>query len=83
MKANTTVHSPFLPSLPRHYPIPSKIILTHSTPQDRAYYAEVGVGLRGVTYRAHGEKFWFNPDTVEDVDGERWVFDKKLWCPGK
>ncbi|KAI9649034.1 hypothetical protein NHQ30_001601 [Ciborinia camelliae] len=48
---------------------------------DRKYYAEVGVGLRGVTYRAHGEKFWFNPDTVEDVEGERWVYNKKLWCP--
>ncbi|KAB8299993.1 hypothetical protein EYC80_000234 [Monilinia laxa] len=50
---------------------------------DRTYSAEVGVGLRGVSYRAHGEKFWFNPDTVEDVEGERWVYNKKLWCPGK
>lgn len=50
---------------------------------DRTYAAELGVGLRGVTYRAHGEKFWFNPDTVEDVEGERWVYSKKLWCAGK
>ncbi|EDN90935.1 predicted protein [Sclerotinia sclerotiorum 1980 UF-70] len=38
---------------------------------DRSYSAELGVGLRGVTYRAHGVKFWFNPDTVEDVEGDR------------
>ncbi|KAF7904312.1 hypothetical protein EAF00_001646 [Botryotinia globosa] len=50
---------------------------------DRTYAAELGVGLRGVTYHAHGEKFWFNPDTVEDVAGERWVYSKKLWCAGK
>ncbi|KAJ8064660.1 hypothetical protein OCU04_006982 [Sclerotinia nivalis] len=50
---------------------------------DRSYSAELGVGLRGVTYRAHGEKFWFNPDTVEDVEGERWVYNKKMWCAGK
>ncbi|KAF7955236.1 uncharacterized protein EAE97_000495 [Botrytis byssoidea] len=49
----------------------------------RTYAAELGVGLRGVTYHAHGEKFWFNPDTVEDVAGERWVYSKKLWCAGK
>ncbi|KAF7957686.1 hypothetical protein EAE96_003258 [Botrytis aclada] len=50
---------------------------------DRTYAAELGVGLRGVTYHAHGEKFWFNPDTVEDVTGDRWVYSKKLWCAGK
>ncbi|PQE12221.1 hypothetical protein CJF31_00000416 [Rutstroemia sp. NJR-2017a BVV2] len=48
---------------------------------DRKYHAEAGVGLRGITYRAHGEKFWFNPDKVEDVAGERWVYSKRLWCP--
>jgi hypothetical protein len=51
-----------------------------NTPQDRKYHAEAGVGLRGITYRAHGEKFWFNPDVVEDVAGERWVYSKRLWC---
>ncbi|PQE16934.1 hypothetical protein CJF30_00003625 [Rutstroemia sp. NJR-2017a BBW] len=48
---------------------------------DRKYHAEAGVGLRGITYRAHGEKFWFNPDKVEDVAGERWVYSKRMWCP--
>lgn len=81
MKGNNTVHYLLLSLHPHTFFKPK--FANFEKIQDRTYAAELGVGLRGVTYHAHGEKFWFNPDTVEDVAGERWVYSKKLWCAGK
>ncbi|PQE33937.1 hypothetical protein CJF32_00002778 [Rutstroemia sp. NJR-2017a WRK4] len=93
LKGNATVRSlnhcsSLSPSQFPHIPLhtlsnfrPSSSNTNSPAQQDRKYHAEAGVGLRGITYRAHGEKFWFNPDKVEDVAGERWVYSKRMWCP--
>ncbi|KUJ22098.1 uncharacterized protein LY89DRAFT_576039 [Mollisia scopiformis] len=49
------------------------------------YKAHANVGARTVTYIAHGQEFYFIPKEKEDVVGEKWVYDLKLWCgkPGK
>ncbi|CZT04104.1 uncharacterized protein RAG0_10671 [Rhynchosporium agropyri] len=47
------------------------------------YKARGEIGLRGFTYVAHGQEFFFVPETREDLEGERWVYELWLWCQGK
>ncbi|KAL2075618.1 hypothetical protein VTL71DRAFT_561 [Oculimacula yallundae] len=49
----------------------------------QGYTAKANVGLRGFTYVAHGQEFFFVPDMREDLGGERWVYKLELWCKGK
>lgn len=45
--------------------------------------AKANVGMRGFTYKAHGQDFHFVPKMKEDLWGERWVYSLRLWCGEK
>ncbi|KAH7342755.1 hypothetical protein BKA65DRAFT_586779 [Rhexocercosporidium sp. MPI-PUGE-AT-0058] len=47
------------------------------------YKARANVGMRGFTYVAHGQDFFFVPRMKEDIWGERWVYSSRLWCGEK
>lgn len=46
----------------------------------KGYEAFANVGLRSVVYKAHGQRFEFVPECVEDVLGEKWEYSTALWC---
>ncbi|KAK0125404.1 hypothetical protein ONS95_000579 [Cadophora gregata] len=45
--------------------------------------ARANVGLRGFTYAAHGQDFYFVPKMKENLWEEKWVYSLKLWCGEK
>lgn len=47
------------------------------------YKARANVGMRGFTYVAHGQDFFFVPAMKEDIWGEKWVYSLRLWCGEK
>lgn len=44
------------------------------------YQAHAGIGLRVISYSAHGQEFEFVAKCEEDFLGERWVYGIDLWC---
>lgn len=46
------------------------------------YKGHANIGLRSVSYTAHGQDFWFVPGVLEDIFEEVWRYETRLWCKG-
>lgn len=43
------------------------------------YSLKAKVGLRGLTYGVREKDFNLQPDMVEDIWGEKWIFEGRRW----